>query len=347
MNFTPQSVMVIAEAGVNHNGQLDMALRLCDAARESGADAVKFQTFRAQDLAVRGAPAADYQTRQTGDTDQFAMLQALELDESDHEDIKRHCEQIGIEFFSTPFSLEAVDMLVRLGVSRLKLSSGELTHQALVQYAAATQLPLLVSTGMATLDEVREALGWIAAARGDLEGVTVMHCTSAYPARDVTLNLRAIQTMARDLEVAIGYSDHSTGLEATLAAVALGATVIEKHLTLDRDLPGPDHAASLEAAEFGRLVQGVRRVSAMLGDGIKTPHEEERNTAEVARRSVVAAVDVPAGTVLSLDMLACRRPATGIRPKDLRQVVGRVAASDLAAGTVLQWASLEPGQSVA
>lgn len=344
MTSIPNTVLVIAEAGVNHNGELDMALRLCDAARASGADAVKFQTFRAQDLAVRGAPTAHYQARQTGDTDQFEMLRRLELDEAGHERIKRHCDAIGIEFFSTPFSVDAVDMLVRLGVSRIKLSSGELTHRALVHRAAAARLPLLVSTGMATLDEVREALTWVQAARGDLAGVTVMHCTSAYPAEDATLNLRAIQTMGRDLALPIGYSDHSTGVEATLAAVALGATVIEKHLTLDRTLPGPDHAASLEPAEFSELVRGVRRVSAMLGDGVKAPHEQERNTAEVARRSVVAAVDIPAGTLLSAAMLACRRPASGIAPKDLDSVAGRLALTDLAAGTVLQWDLLGPGQ---
>jgi N,N'-diacetyllegionaminate synthase len=344
MTSAPPAVLVIAEAGVNHNGQLDLALRLCDAARASGADAVKFQTFRAQDLAVRGAPTAQYQARQTGDVDQFEMLRKLELSEEDYLRIKRHCDGIGIEFFSTPFSVDAVDMLVRLGVTRIKLSSGELTHRALVQHAAATRLPLLVSTGMATLDEVREALDWVRTARGDLAGVAVMHCTSAYPAHDATLNLRAIQTMGRDLGIAIGYSDHSTGVEAALAAVALGATVIEKHLTLDRNMPGPDHAASLEAADFGQLVLGVRRVSAMLGNGIKVPHEEERNTAEVARRSVVAAVDIAAGTPVSMDMLACRRPATGIAPKDIEGVVGQVAASDLAAGTVLQWAMLGPGR---
>ncbi|MCW5649639.1 MAG: N-acetylneuraminate synthase [Ramlibacter sp.] len=335
-------VLVIAEAGVNHNGQMDLALRLCDAARAAGADAVKFQTFKAQDLAVPGAPTADYQARQTGDADQFEMLRRLELQEADYARIKQHCDRIGIEFFSTPFSIDAVDMLVRLGVARLKLSSGELTHRALVEHAAATRLPLLISTGMATLDEVREALAWVRQARGGLSDVAVLHCTSAYPAVDETLNLRAIQTMARDLSMDIGYSDHSNGIEATLAAVALGATVIEKHLTLDRNLPGPDHAASLEPEAFRELVAGVRRVSAMLGDGVKAPHEAERNTALVARRSVVASVDIAAGTPLVAAMLAFRRPATGIAPRDVAQVVGRRALSDIAAGTVLQWALLEP-----
>lgn len=338
------SVFVIAEAGVNHNGDLGMALRLCDAARASGADAVKFQTFRAQDLVVPGAPTAAYQERQTGHQDQFAMLRQLELSQAQHESIQAHCAAIGIEFFSTPFSVDAVDMLVRLGVRRIKLSSGELTHRALVERAAATRLPLLVSTGMATMDEIREALDWIAAARGGLDDIAVLHCTSAYPAPDVALNLNAIRSMARDLGVAVGYSDHSLGIEASLAAVALGAKVIEKHLTLDCNLPGPDHSASLEPAEFGRMVSGIRRVAAMLGTGLKAPGAEELDTARVARRSIVAAVDIAAGSRISEDMLACRRPATGIPPRELPGMVGRSASVAIAAGTVLQWSHLQGGQ---
>jgi len=336
-------VFVIAEAGVNHNGELDLALRLCDAARAAGADAVKFQTFRAEDLVLPGAPTAQYQARQTGQQDQFAMLQRLELSLPQHEAIKRHCDAIGIEFFSTPFSVEAVDMLVRLGVRRIKLSSGELTHRALVERAAAARLPLLVSTGMATMDEIREALQWIAGARGGLDGVTVLHCTSAYPAPDEALNLKAMVSMAADLGMAVGYSDHSLGIEAALAAVALGASVIEKHLTLDATLPGPDHSASLEPAQFKAMVDGIRRVSAMLGDGVKAPTLEERDTARVARRSIVAAVDIPAGAVITAAMLACRRPATGIAPRELASVLGRQAAQRVPAGTVLQWDQLQGG----
>jgi N,N'-diacetyllegionaminate synthase len=338
---TPAPVLVIAEAGVNHNGDLALALQLCDAARAAGADAVKFQTFRAQDLVVPGAPTAQYQARQTGQHDQFEMLRQLELSQVQHETIKAHCDAIGIEFCSTPFSVEAVDMLVRLGVRRIKMGSGELTYRALVERAAATRLPLLVSTGMATIDEIREALHWIAAAGGDLRAVTVLHCTSAYPAPDGTLNLNAIRSMMRDLGVAVGYSDHSVGIEAPLTAVALGATVIEKHLTLDRSLPGPDHAASLEPDEFRRMVDGIRRVSAMLGDGVKAPAPQERDTAQVARRSIVAAVDIPAGAALAQDMLMCRRPATGIAPREMDAVIGRVARVSISAGSVLQWDLLE------
>ncbi|MES2360477.1 MAG: N-acetylneuraminate synthase [Pseudomonadota bacterium] len=330
-------VFVIAEAGVNHNGDLAMALRLCDAAKSAGADAVKFQTFRAEDLVVRGAPTAQYQARQTGDNDQFLMLERLELSEAQHHQIKAHCDSIGIEFFSTPFSVDAVDMLVRLGVRRLKLSSGELTHRALVEHAAAAQLPLLMSTGMGTMAEIREAIDWVRSARGHLREVVVLHCTSAYPAPDDTLNLRAILGMARDLELAIGYSDHSLGIEAPLAAVALGASVIEKHLTLGRQLPGPDHGASLEPEEFARMVRGIRRVGTMLGNGVKAPLPEELDTARVARRSVVAALDIAAGELITAEKLACRRPATGIAPRDLPRLVGRRACVAIAAGSVLQW----------
>lgn len=340
-----QPVFVIAEAGVNHDGEVDRALALCDAARDAGADAVKFQTFRAEDLVLPGAPTAQYQQRQTGEQDQFAMLRKLELSPAQHERIRDHCAAIGIEFFSTPFSQEAVDLLVALGVRRMKLPSGELTHRALLERACATGLPVLLSTGMATLEEVREALGWARGVRGSLAGVTVLHCTSAYPAPDEALNLRAIVTMREALGLPVGYSDHSLGIEAALAAVSLGATVIEKHLTLDRTLPGPDHAASLEPGEFAAMVRGIRRVTAMLGDGVKAPRPEEQDAARVARRSVVAAVDIPAGAVLQAAMLACRRPATGIPPREWDRVVGRTARAAIPAGSVLQWDQLGEGQA--
>jgi len=339
-----EPVFVIAEAGVNHNGDLALALRLCEAAKAAGADAVKFQTFRAEDLVVPGAPTADYQKRQTGEQDQFSMLRKLELSREQHERIRDHCAAMGIEFFSTPFSIEAVDLLVALGVRRLKMPSGELTHRALVQHACATGLPVLLSTGMATLAEVQEALDWARAVRPSLDGLCVLHCTSAYPAPDEALNLRAITTLREALRLPVGYSDHSLGIEASLAAVSLGASVIEKHLTLDRQLPGPDHAASLELAEFTAMVRGIRRIAAMLGDGVKAPRPQEQDTARVARRSIVAAVDIPAGAALQPQMLACRRPATGIPPRDWDRVVGGTARAAIAAGTVLQWDQLVPSR---
>jgi len=323
-------VFIIAEAGVNHNGRLDLALALCDAARAAGADAVKFQTFRAEDVVTPSAATADYQRTNTGATSQFEMIRALELDFDAHARIAEHCAQIGIEFFSTPFSEAAVDELVTLGVRRLKLPSGELTNRPLLERAADTGLPLLVSTGMATLDEVHEALGWIRARWaatshvGDTAPVlTVLHCTSAYPAPADALNLRAILTLAQATGLPVGYSDHSQGVEAALAAVALGAQVIEKHLTLDQNLPGPDHSASADPSEFTRLVAGIRMVSSMLGDGVKRPQSIEANTRDVARRSVVVIRDLPAGHVLGAADLALRRPGTGLPPSALAFLPGR------------------------
>jgi len=343
-----EPVFIIAEAGVNHNGDLQLALRLCDAARAAGADAVKFQTFRARDLVVPGAPTAAYQARQTGAQDQYAMLEALELSEAQHQAIKAHCDAIGIEFFSTPFSVEAVDLLVRLGVRRLKLSSGELTHRSLVEHAAATGLPMLMSSGMATLDEVQRAVQWVR------EVPAQFHCRasaltrryayvlpSAYPAPAEALNLRAIQTMAQATGLPVGYSDHSQGVEAALAAVALGAALIEKHLTLDKAMPGPDHRASADPLEFAAMVRGIRLVEAMRGDGVKQPTPVEANTRDVARRSVVLAASRPRGHVLTASDLVLRRPGTGIQPEHLATLPGRRLAADVAADTTLTWDLLE------
>ncbi len=345
------TVFVIAEAGVNHNGKLDLALQLVDAAAAAGADAVKFQSFRADDLALPGAATAAYQRASTGAVDQLAMLRALELDVDAFEHIAARCHDRGIEFMSTPFSEAAIDELLALGVRRLKLPSGEITNRPLLEKAAATRLPLLLSTGMATLDEVSEAIGWIDAVWGDRppapapgvpDALAVLHCTSAYPAPDASLNLHAVRTLARATGRTVGYSDHSVGRIAALAAVALGARVLEKHLTLDRRLPGPDHAASSEVRDFADLVVELRRLESMLGDGIKTPHEIELDVRAVARRSVVLSHDLAAGCVLGRDVLQLRRPASGIPAAALGEVVGRRLRVPGTAGSVLQWDMLEP-----
>ncbi len=339
---------VIAEAGVNHNGDLKLALALADAALEAGADAVKFQTFRAEDVVSAHAPAADYQRANTGATSQLAMLKALELDAAAHAAVARHCARIGIEFFSTPFSLDAVDLLVGLGVRRLKLPSGEITHRQLVQKAASTGLPLLLSTGMSTLDEVRTAVGWIeqawAAGRRPTAAppLVILHCTSAYPPPADALNLRALHALAAAFpQVPLGYSDHSLGIDAALGAVALGATVVEKHLTLDKSLPGPDHLASADPAEFEAMVAAIRRLEPMLGDGIKRPQPVESNTRDVARRSVVTTRELPAGHVLQAADLALRRPGTGLAPDDLERLVGRRLRPAVGGAAPLQWSMLE------
>ena len=336
-----QHVFVIAEAGVNHNGDLSMALQLCDAAKAAGADAVKFQTFRAEDLVVPGAPTAQYQERATGQQDQFSMLEQLELSRDQHGKIKAHCDSIGIEFFSTPFSIDAVDMLVKLGVRRIKLPSGELTHRRLVEHAAATGLPLIVSTGMATMDEIHEALQWAGSARGNLKEVTVLHCTSAYPAPDEALNLRAIESMARDLAVPVGYSDHSLGLAISIAAAGRGATVIEKHFTENPADDGPDHAASLAPEELKALVQALRIVGAAMGDGVKQPRPDELEVRALVRRSAFARRDIAAGTALVAGDLAFLRPAGGIGPEDVDALLGARAARPIAAGDRIGWEDLD------
>jgi N-acetylneuraminate synthase len=333
-----QHVFVIAEGGVNHNGSLVMAMQLADAALAAGADAVKFQTFRAEDVVTPTAATADYQRTNTGATSQFEMIKALELDEQEHRQLADHCTRIGIEFFSTPFSEAAVDQLVQLGVKRIKLPSGEITNKPLIERAAATGLPLLVSTGMSTLDEVHTALGWITRtwqAMGVSPALAVLHCTSAYPAPADSLNLKAMATLAQATGLPVGYSDHSMGITAAMAAVALGASVLEKHLTLDKALPGPDHRASADPTEFAALVQGIRQVQVMLGDGHKQPQPIEQNTRDVARRSLVVVRDLPAGHVLTAADLALRRPGTGLAPEHWSVVQGRRLVLALSAHTTL------------
>ncbi len=335
------AVFVVAEAGVNHNGDLSMALQLCDAARAAGADAVKFQSFRADDLVVRGAPTAAYQARQTGERDQFEMLRRLELDESQHGELQDHCRRIGIEFFSTPFSEAAVDLLVSLGVQRLKMPSGELTHRALVQHAAATGLPVLLSTGMATLAEVQQALGGPRCARG-LEGVTVMHCTSAYPAPDEALNLAAITTMQRELDAA----DRLLRPQPRHRGGTGGGGAWS-----GRDRKAPDAGPRLAGAGPRRLVGagGVRRPGARHPS--RRSHARRRRRRRRGPRSRTPPAwpaaawsprsTSPAGARIEAAMLACRRPATGIAPAERDQIVGRTARIPLPAGTVLQWDQLE------
>ncbi len=346
--MNPGKVFVIAEAGVNHNGDAALAVKLADAAKAAGADAVKFQTFRAEDVVTRSAATADYQRTNTGATSQFDMIMALELDEAGHAQVAAHCARIGIEFFSTPFSEPAVDLLVKLGVKRLKIPSGEITNKPLLQHAAATGLPMLMSSGMATLDEVQRAVRWVRDARvaaghaaPDASNLHLLHCTSAYPAPAEALNLRAIQTMAQATGLPVGYSDHSQGVEAALAAVALGAALIEKHLTLDKAMPGPDHRASADPQEFAAMVRGIRLVESMRGDGIKQPTPVEANTRDVARRSVVLAASRPCGHVLTASDLVLRRPGTGIQPEHLATLPGRRLAVDVAADTTLTWDLLE------
>jgi N-acetylneuraminate synthase len=341
----PKGCFVIAEAGVNHNGSLDMALRLVDIAADAGADAVKFQTFSTEQVVTANAPKAAYQVEQTGGGNQYAMLKQLELTEEMHHAVMARAAQRGIEFMSTPFDLDSADFLMTLGVRRMKIPSGEITNKPLVDKIAGFGLPLIVSTGMANLEEVAESLSWIEAVHAARGGsgrpdIVVLHCTSNYPADPADANLRAMATMQKAFGYPTGYSDHSVGITIPVAAVALGAVVIEKHFTLDQSLPGPDHKASLSPEELKAMVRGIRIAEAALGDGVKSPKPAELSTRDVARRSVTLLRDLPAGAALAREDLGILRPGTGIAPKDFEKVLGRAVRSALLAGTTLQWDQL-------
>lgn len=338
------TTFIIAEAGVNHNGRLDLALRLAEVAAEANADAVKFQTFRADRLASAAAPKAEYQSDQTGAGTQLSMLRQLELSEADHRAVVQRCLELGIEFMSTPFDADSADFLVGLGMHRIKVPSGELTNKPFIEHLARLGRPLVVSTGMATLEEVKEALAWIEAVREALPlkpSITLLHCTSNYPAAPDDVNLRAMATLASETGLAVGYSDHTNGIAVATAAVALGATVIEKHFTLDRNMPGPDHQASLEPDELVAMVSAIRVVERCLGDGAKEPRATEWAMRDVARRSLTLVKSMNSGDRLLPGDVAILRPGHGIAPKFEKDIMGRVLARALPGGTTLQWSDLQ------
>lgn len=339
MPFNPSTrPVVIAEAGVNHNGDRGLALKLVDAAADAGADLVKFQAFSAETLSSAAAPAAAYQSERTGQADQLAMLIGLELSRADFEAVADRCRSRGIAFLCTPFDLDMLDFLIALGMPAIKVASGELTNGPALERIGAKAMPVYLSTGMATLDEVRQALD--AVRRAGATEVTVLHCTSLYPAPLETLNLRALASLQSELGVPVGYSDHSEGIHAAVAAVALGATVLEKHLTLDRSLPGPDHAASLEPDEMAEMIRAVRDVAAALGDGVKRPVPAEAEIARVARRSWHASRALPAGHRLAEGDAVPLRPEIGVSTN--RPIVGRALARDVAAGAAILEEDLAP-----
>lgn len=334
----------IAEAGVNHNGSEDLALQLVDVAAKSGANAIKFQTFKADKLVRRGAPKAAYQQAATGGGDQHSMLVDLEMSDSLHHRLFERCLEKRIEFMSTPFDEEAADFLVELGMKRIKIPSGEITNHPFLRYLASKNLPLILSTGMATLEEIVEATEVIRTERNRLgldqpleSMLTILHCTSNYPADFLDVNLNAMGTIADAIGVPVGYSDHTLGLAVSTAAVALGAVVIEKHFTLDSTLPGPDHKASLLPDELAALIRQIRDVERALGSSQKQPNLCELPVRELVRRSVTSAHDLVAGVPVSASDLTLLRPGTGIMPKELESVYGRVPTRDIPAGTTLLW----------
>lgn len=329
--------LVIAEAGVNHNGDLGMARALVDAAADAGADVVKFQTFRADRLATATAAKADYQAASSGAAEsQQDMLRRLELSEEAHRAIRAHCVHRGVTFFSTAFDLESLDFLAGLGLDRFKIPSGEITNLPYLERTARLGKPVILSTGMATLDEVGAAIAVLETSGLPRAALTVLQCTTEYPAPMESVNLRAMVTMRDAFGVAVGYSDHTAGIEAAIAAVALGATVIEKHFTLDRALPGPDHAASLEPAELTAMVAAIRNIEVALGTGVKQPSAGEIANRAAARKSLVAARAIAAGETFDERNLAVKRPGTGISPMRWHEVVGAVAARDFAADELIE-----------
>lgn len=328
-------VFVIAEAGVNHNGDLSLALKLVDAAKAAGADAVKFQTFVADSVISPGTAKAEYQKQATGEQEsQLEMVKRLELSFADFRKIDQHCHELDILFISTPFDFESVDFLDDLNVPAFKISSGDLTNHPLLELVASKGRPIILSTGMSDLNEVSEAVE-VVRASGNSQ-IALLQCVTNYPADVSEVNLKAMRTMSDAFGVAVGYSDHTLGIEIALAATALGACIIEKHFTLDRTLPGPDHRASLEVPDLIAMIAGIRNVQSALGDGIKSPGPSEAGNASVARRSIVATRDIAAGSAISRDALGLKRPGTGLPPKMLPHVVGHTARVDVKAGDLLR-----------
>ncbi|MCX5828123.1 MAG: N-acetylneuraminate synthase [Deltaproteobacteria bacterium] len=321
---------IIAEVGVNHNGSLDMAFQLIDVAIAAGADAVKFQTFKAEKVIAVNAPKAGYQKETTGsDESQLEMVRKLELDETAHIRLQQHCRHKGIQFLSTPFDLESIDLLSRLGLEIFKIPSGEITNLPYLRKLGALGKRLILSTGMANLGEIEAALDVLTESGTPLENITVLHCNTEYPTSFEDVNLSAMLTIWNAFPgISVGYSDHTPGIEVSIAAVAMGATVIEKHFTLDRNLPGPDHKASLEPNELKAMVQAIRNIEKALGDGIKRPSPSELKNKPIARKSLVAIQPIKMGELFSADNITAKRPGAGISPMRWDEVLGQAAPKD-------------------
>lgn len=333
-----RNVLIIAEAGVNHNGDYELAKKLVDAAAEAGADFVKFQTFKAEKLVTKDAKKAAYQQQNTndGNDSQFAMLKQLEMPEQWHYDLKAYAATKGIQFLSTGFDEESIDFLDTLGIPFFKVPSGELTNRPYLEHIARKQKPVILSTGMANLAEIREAMDVLLQEGIPLSDITVLHCNTEYPTPMEDVNLKAMQTIGSELNVAYGYSDHTLGIEVPIAAVALGARVIEKHFTLDRTLPGPDHVASLEPGELQHMVSAIRNVEkAISGNGLKEPSRSEAKNSAIARKSLHFKTDLPAGHTLTKDDLVAMRPGNGISPMHINTFIGKQLLRSVSAHALL------------
>jgi N,N'-diacetyllegionaminate synthase len=321
-------VLIIGEAGVNHNGSIEMAKQLIDAAAIAGVDYVKFQTFKAEKLVTKDAKQAEYQQRNAKDDSQYAMLKKLELSEAEHEELIAYCNEKGVKFLSTAFDMESVEYLHSLNLGLWKIPSGEITNYPYLKAIAQYGEPVILSTGMCEMEDVQNAVDVLCKYGLKKEQITVLHCNTEYPTPMKDVNLKAMQEIKNAIEVKVGYSDHTQGIEVPIAAVALGAEVIEKHFTLDRTLPGPDHKASLEPNELKVMVDAIRNIEQALGNGKKHVSESERKNMAIARKSIVAARDIKQGEMLTEENICVKRPGNGISPMRWEEVIGTCAKRD-------------------
>jgi len=332
--------IIIAEAGINHDGDLQKAKKMVKIAAEAGADYVKFQSFKADKLVTKDALTSSYIDEGSHKGESFRdLLRRLELDANDHLELKKYCDELGIKFLSTAFDQESFDFLVELGADVVKIASGDVTNIPLIKYFARSNLPIIMSTGMATLGEIESAIEAIEA-EGNKQ-ITLLHCVSWYPAEISTTNLNYMNTLRSAFNYPVGYSDHTLGITMTVAARAMGATVIEKHFTIDKNDFGPDHAASIDAAELHNLIKSVREVEEGLGSSRRTFGEKELGQRNVHRRSIVASRPISEGQIVTMEDLTIKRPGTGIKPQDIDDVVGRKAKNDIEGDSVITWSSLE------
>ena len=336
-SFLNKNVFIIAEIGVNHNGSVELAKKMIKSAGECGVDAVKFQTFNSEDLVTENAETAGYQEKNTNENSQLKMLKKLELTFDDFKELKDYALKNGVIFISSPFDVKSVDLLEILDVPLYKLGSGELNNFELIDHVQKTNKPIIISTGMATLDEIKETYDFIE----NKDNLIILHCITGYPTSFEEANLNFIKTLKLEFDVPIGFSDHSPGIELPIAAVALGACVVEKHFTLDKNLEGPDHKASLNPKEFKAMVDAIRNVEVAMGDGIRKFSDNELEIKKVARKSIVLNQDVKKGTKLQREMLSIKRPGTGIPPKFINDVIGKETIEDLKSGTIILWGNLK------
>ncbi|MDF4201480.1 N-acetylneuraminate synthase [Maribacter sp. SA7] len=330
-------VLIIAEAGVNHNGDITLAKKLIDAAADAGVDYVKFQTFNSKKLVSKSAQKADYQKQNTNDEveSQLKMLQKLELSKNDHLILIDYCKAKNIKFLSTAFDLDSIDFLEELKIDLWKIPSGEITNLPYLRKLGGLGKPVIISTGMAEMSEIEDAINVVTSSGTDIKDITVLHCNTEYPTPMQDVNLTAMNTIKDVFKVPIGYSDHTLGIEIPIAAVALGATVIEKHFTLDNSMDGPDHKASLEPQELKKMVAAIRNIEQALGNGIKAPSPSEVKNKPIARKSIVANVDISKGEVFNENNITVKRPGTGISPMKWDEVIGTIATKNYKADELI------------